>query len=479
MANADKARVLVVDDSRFHRELARDVLSPRAEVVACENADQALAALEQGGFDLVLSDLSMPELSGLDLLERVQRRFTGVDFVIITANATVDSAVRALRMGATDYLQKPVRASDLILSLERALARRRLVEENQRLRGELALYAAARTLAATLEPDEVYALALEIASRTLGQRPGFALFRRPNLQDAIGLHSAGLPEAHESGLRDALARGKRIDFDAFRGVARHDRGPLHELLAAAGVPEVPLVVAPLRGEAADAGLLCLFEAAEGGEGALERLAIIAAHAGVALRNAERYRTVRDRAFVDDTTDVYNARYLLEALDREIRRAERYGAELSILFIDLDRFKLVNDNHGHLVGSSVLRQLSQLLVQSVRQVDTVARYGGDEFTVLLADTAERGARVIAERIRKSVADHAFEGGQRHYAAPRLQRGPLDLPGARAHARGAARGRRQGDVPGEVPRPQPRRVGQRARLRRTPTASANSRFPSGTA
>ena len=204
MANADRARVLVVDDSRFHRELARDVLSPRAEVVSCENADQALAALDQGGFDLVLSDLSMPELSGLDLLERVQRRFTGVDFVIITANATVDSAVRALRMGATDYLQKPVRASDLILSLERALARRRLVEENQRLRGELALYAAARTLAATLEPDEVYALALEIASRTLGQRPGFALFRRPNLQDAIGLHSAGLPEAHESGLRDAL-----------------------------------------------------------------------------------------------------------------------------------------------------------------------------------------------------------------------------------------------------------------------------------
>jgi diguanylate cyclase (GGDEF)-like protein len=81
--------------------------------------------------------------------------------------------------------------------------------------------------------------------------------------------------------------------------------------------------------------------------------------------------------------------------------------LSILFIDLDRFKLVNDNHGHLVGSSVLRQLSRLLTQSVRQVDTVARYGGDEFTILLADTGEPGAHVIAERIRKWVADYAFE------------------------------------------------------------------------
>ena len=117
----------------------------------------------------------------------------------------------------------------------------------------------------------------------------------------------------------------------------------------------------------------------------------------------------DRAFIDDVTEVYNARYLLEALDREIRRAERYGTELSILFLDLDRFKLVNDTHGHLVGSNALRQLSRLLEGCVRQVDTLARYGGDEFTILLVDTGERVARAIAERIRQSVERHAFEAG----------------------------------------------------------------------
>ena len=401
-----RARVLVVDDSRFHRELARDVLSARAEVVCCDGAAQALAALEQGAFDLVLSDLTMPEISGLELLERVQRRFPGCEFVIVTANATVDSAVHALRMGATDYLQKPVRASDLILCLERAIARRRLVNENQRLRGELALYAAARTLAASLEPDEVYALSLEIACRAVAQPRGFALFQRPNLPDSIGVHGVGLAERETERLRALLAAGKRVDWSSYPGVARVDHGPLHELLRAAELSEAPVHVVPLRGEEADAGLLCLLDAPAEGD-ALAQLAIVAAHAGVALRNAERYRRARDRAFVDDTTDVYNARYLLEALDRDVRRAERYGNELSILFIDLDRFKLVNDNHGHLVGSSVLRQLSRLLTQSVRQVDTVARYGGDEFTILLADTGERGARVIAERIRKWVADYAFE------------------------------------------------------------------------
>ncbi|MBM4384867.1 MAG: diguanylate cyclase [Deltaproteobacteria bacterium] len=405
-AEERRARVLVVDDSRFHRELARDVLSSRAEVTCCSGAQEALAALEHGEFDLVISDLTMPELSGLDLLERVQRRFPGSEFVIVTANATVDSAVHALRMGATDYLQKPVRSADLILCLERALARRRLVSENQRLRGELALYAAARTLASTLEPDEVFALALEIACRTLANRRGFALYQRPNLTDSIGVHAAGLEETELERLRAVIEAGKRVDWNAYPAIARVDRGPLLELLRAAGIAEAPVVVVPLRGEEQDAGLLALL-GAEDSPDALAQLAIVAAHAGVALRNAERYRRARDRAFVDDATDVYNSRYLLEALDREVRRSERYGSELSILFIDLDRFKLVNDNHGHLVGTSVLRQLSRLLAQSVRQVDTVARYGGDEFTILLADTGERGARVIAERIRKWVADNAFE------------------------------------------------------------------------
>jgi diguanylate cyclase (GGDEF)-like protein len=133
------------------------------------------------------------------------------------------------------------------------------------------------------------------------------------------------------------------------------------------------------------------------------------HAVLSLRNAERYRAARDRAFIDDVTEVYNARYLLEALDREIRRSERYGTELTILFIDLDRFKLVNDVHGHLVGSNTLRQLSRLLEGCVRQVDTVARYGGDEFTILLADTGARLGRTVAERIRQSVERHGFEAG----------------------------------------------------------------------
>ena len=404
---ADRARVLVVDDDQFQRELVRDILAERAEVELCADADAALRALRAGPVDLILSDLRMPGRSGLDLLQCVLRDHPGTDFVLVTANASVASAVEALRMGATDYLEKPLRAEDLILALERALGRRRLLAENRRLQGELELYQSCRLLSGCLEPEDLFAMGLDLSLRASGLRRGFALYHRVGLPGSDGFHARGLVESEEQLLRDALLT-KPLDLPT--GAPQcHDRGELHEALRRAGVASEQLLVIPVHGDE-EGGVICLCS-----EGRtlqpfdVERAQVVAEHAVLALRNAERYRAARDRAFIDDVTEVYNARYLLEALDREIRRSERYGTELSILFIDLDRFKLVNDTHGHLVGSNTLRQLSRVLEGCVRQVDTVARYGGDEFTILLADTGARLGRTVAERIRQSVERHAFEAG----------------------------------------------------------------------
>ena len=137
---------------------------------------------------------------------------------------------------------------------------------------------------------------------------------------------------------------------------------------------------------------------------------LASYAVTALNNCERYHHAKERAFIDDVTEVYNARYLLATTENEIRRAQRYQTPLSVLFLDLDRFKLVNDQHGHLIGSQVLRNLSQSLMQCVRDVDTLARYGGDEFTILLVDTDHAAALSVAERIRRIVEEHVFEAGR---------------------------------------------------------------------
>nr|6D9M_A Chain A, Fusion protein of Endolysin,Response receiver sensor diguanylate cyclase, GAF domain-containing [Tequatrovirus T4] len=112
------------------------------------------------------------------------------------------------------------------------------------------------------------------------------------------------------------------------------------------------------------------------------------------------------SYIDELTGLFNYRYLDISLDREIKRADRFGSTVSMIFIDLDFFKGVNDTHGHLVGSQVLNEMGMLLKKSVREVDIVIRYGGDEFTVMLVETGEKGAATVAERIRRSIEGHTF-------------------------------------------------------------------------
>jgi diguanylate cyclase (GGDEF)-like protein len=409
-----RARVLFVDDDRLQRELAQDALAGRPggrlEVECCAGAEDALAALARVPAEVVVSDLHMPGMSGVELMRRVRREHPGTDFVLVSAQASVESAVDALRMGASDYLLKPIQWEELTLVLERILARRSLVEENTRLRDTLGIVESCRVLAACLEVGDVYAVALDLVLRSTGQTRGVALFQRSSAPLSDGLELRGFRDDEANRLRRAIVNEKPVDVRSVERIQLLASGPLHQAFLRAGVEAGQLLAVPLSGEEAEAGLVVVPIQGEPAASLLDRAGVVAAHAAVALRNAERYEKAKERAFVDDVTEVYNARYLLEAMDRELRRAERYGAELSVLFLDLDRFKLVNDRHGHLVGSQALRQLSRVLAECVRQVDTLARYGGDEFTIVLPDTGETGAGQVAERIRRTVEETAFEAGR---------------------------------------------------------------------
>jgi len=404
------ARVLVVDDDRLIREMLRDALQDRARVESCESAESALASLEREPVDLVISDLNMAGMSGSKLLERVRRERPGTDFVMLTGHASVESAVGALRMGAADYLVKPIRPEELALVVDRILARRSLLAENSRLRDELRTLEACRTLVRCLDTGEVYAVTLDILLGTLPCERGLALFRRSSLPMSDGVAFRGFDEGQARRLRSVLLSEKGVDLAAYREVDIVSEGGLHDALREAGLDVGRLLAVPLRGRESEEGVVWLFEGdAPLDSELLDRARLIAAHAELALCNAERYHQAKERAFVDDVTEVYNARFLLQATEHEIQRADRYGKQLAVLFLDLDRFKLVNDRYGHLVGSNVLRQLSRVLQDCVRQVDTLARYGGDEFTILLADTDVTEALTTAERIRRTVAETYFEGG----------------------------------------------------------------------
>lgn len=129
-------------------------------------------------------------------------------------------------------------------------------------------------------------------------------------------------------------------------------------------------------------------------------------AAVALENALRIARAEALSVTDDLTSLYNSRYLSQVLRRETKRATRNGRPLSLLFIDLDGFKSVNDRHGHLCGSKALVEAAAVIRHSARETDMIARYGGDEFALLLPDTGSDGAKAVGERIRERVAAHRF-------------------------------------------------------------------------
>jgi diguanylate cyclase (GGDEF)-like protein len=127
---------------------------------------------------------------------------------------------------------------------------------------------------------------------------------------------------------------------------------------------------------------------------------------IALDNALRMQRAEALSVTDDLTQLYNSRYLSQVLRRETKRASRSGRPLSLLFIDLDGFKSINDTHGHLYGSSALVEAAGVIRVSARETDIVARFGGDEFALVLPDTGSDGATAVGERVRDKIAAHRF-------------------------------------------------------------------------
>ncbi|MCM2281041.1 MAG: diguanylate cyclase [Bdellovibrionaceae bacterium] len=135
------------------------------------------------------------------------------------------------------------------------------------------------------------------------------------------------------------------------------------------------------------------------------------------RLAQANRTLQELVDIDDLTGLFNMRSMYDRLDKEIYRARRYGRGVCAVMMDMDNFKTVNDTNDHLFGSYVLGEVGKMISETIRQVDFAARYGGDEFLIVLTETNADGARAFAERIRKKIGSRLFakDGASMHLTA----------------------------------------------------------------
>jgi diguanylate cyclase (GGDEF)-like protein len=117
-------------------------------------------------------------------------------------------------------------------------------------------------------------------------------------------------------------------------------------------------------------------------------------------------SLRELAFRDELTGLYNHRFFQEVFEAELQKSKRYQHPISLLLLDIDYFKTVNDTYGHLIGDYVLKEVSQVMIRLVRHCDIVARYGGEEFAIVLPETGKVGAHVLAQRVRRGLEQHQF-------------------------------------------------------------------------
>jgi len=164
------------------------------------------------------------------------------------------------------------------------------------------------------------------------------------------------------------------------------------------------------------------------------LTVLAGYVAIALENERHLQRIHALSITDDCTGLYNARHLSVMLEAEVYRSARFGHEFSLVFMDLDDFKCVNDEHGHLVGSRLLGRIGELIKAHLRLIDSAFRYGGDEFVLLLPQTSKRNTLVVVKRLREALNSQVFFAGERSAIKTTASYGVASFPGDGSNAQG---------------------------------------------
>jgi len=407
-----QGKILIVDDDHFFRNLYSEILSLEGyEVATASSGREAIEYVKTNAVDLVVTDLMMPDMNGQEVLERTKQHNALTDVILITGHGTIESAISALKSGAFDYLRKPVNKDELLLSVSRCIDQKRMLEENQGLKRSLKLLEVSRTISSCLDKEKLYDNSLDAIIQEISSEAGISLFREKVRSDDVFYVKAARQISPD--VAEKVVSLFNIWFSNNKGIKENVAlYGMDDFIAGEGKfieGMKSLLLVPVKVEGDLEGFILTFNHSPVDSYSsldIENAKFIAEQTTLAFGNVEKYLNAQEMAYIDSLTDLHNTRYLDITLESEIKRSMRSKVPFSVLFMDLDHFKNINDVHGHLVGSKLLIEVGAILLKCVRDVDTVVRYGGDEFTIILVDTGRDGAYKVAERIRATIEANLF-------------------------------------------------------------------------
>ncbi|MEX2476648.1 EAL domain-containing protein [Marinobacter sp.] len=388
-SNGAAPRILVVDDEpRLLASLASLLRSQQYQVTEAESGRRACQLIDSETFDLALLDLRMPEVDGFDVMNRMATSQPECGVVVVSGESSFTSVSRALRRGALDYIRKPFDPDELLATVEGVVGKQSLLRSHERIQMRLEKSEALHRYIVNSSPDIVFML----------DEAGHFCFVNSKIETMLGYHPQELCGRHFRHILDDrdvtrgtyALNGPNITADnprtlevrlKTRGSRRANRH--FEITAFPIDPETwPHTHSDSRGKNREAR-----------------------YYGTARDVTERKEAeafINFQAYHDLLTRLPNRALFKDRLELAITHARRSSQKLAVMFLDLDRFKVINDTLGHAMGDRLLQAVTQRLERCLRKGDTLSRFGGDEFTLLLPSIhSHEDARQIARKLIKAL------------------------------------------------------------------------------
>ena len=399
----NEQKILIVDDDPVVLKSLQDLLTVRGyNTNTAIGGQEAICQLDQNTFDLVLLDLHMPYVNGHDVMAHIRTQEINTSVIVVSGETSFEAAKNACTQGAYDFLRKPYATDELIITINNALKEKRLHKQNSFMQQQLAESERLHRYIVNTSPDIIYILDQE----------GHFTFINERIESLLGFSKEELIGKHYSFLvhHDDMEQAKYV-FNERRIGNRASKNIELRLKCKDDGHDRHFNTRTLPIELSSMGMYASSDNMD--------KSYLGTY-GIARDVTERKQaeeTINFQAYHDLLTKLPNRALLRDRLSLAISHAKRDNEKLAVMFLDLDRFKNINDSLGHMIGDELLQQVSMRLKECIREGDTLARFGGDEFTLLLPRiTHERkDAAMLADKITGALKQPFLIDGHELYVS----------------------------------------------------------------